>query len=204
MPWEKAFDREEALEKAMMLFWRNGYENTSMADLVEATGASRYGLYDEFGDKHALYLAALAYYDRNPITYLLGDLEKDGAGLAELFGYRDRLVSGMASSDGRLGCFMALSATDLCPRDPAVCGSVNAFFTRVLAAFRNALENAKADGDWVSTLSADEAAQIILGAVEGAAVFARANVAPEKNARMLSNLFAQIVPDHSNSSEQRS
>ena len=60
----------------MMVFWRNGYEKTSVADIVAATGASRYGLYDEFGDKHALYLAALDYYENNPIAWLLGDLEK--------------------------------------------------------------------------------------------------------------------------------
>ena len=82
----------------MMAFWQNGYEKTSVADIVAATGASRYGLYDEFGDKHALYLAALGYYEKNPVAWLLGDLDKDGAGLAELYGYRDRLIAGAATS----------------------------------------------------------------------------------------------------------
>ena len=75
MPWEKSFDRSEALEKAMMVFWQKGYKKTSVADIVAATGASRYGLYDEFGDKHALYLAALDHYEKNPVAWMLGDLD---------------------------------------------------------------------------------------------------------------------------------
>lgn len=204
MPWEKAFDRGEALEKAMMVFWRNGYEKTSVADIVAATGASRYGLYDEFGDKHALYLAALDHYEKNPITWLLGDLEKDGAGLVELYGYRDRLTASAAKSVERLGCLMTLSATDLCPHDPAVCATVDTFFRRVHTAINNALGKAKADGEWVSNLSPDEAAEIILSAVQGAAVFSRAGVAPQSIARMLRNTFGQIVPADSNSSENGS
>ncbi len=179
----------------MMVFWRQGYENTSVADIVAATGASRYGLYDEFGDKQALYLAALAHYEKSPIAWLLGDLEKEDAGLAALRGYRDRLIASTKTPEGRLGCFMALSATDLCPHDQEVCLAVDAFFNRVRTAIRNALENAKSAGDWVSTLSPDEAAEIILAAVQGAAVLARANLEPHAIARTLRNTFAQVAPD---------
>ncbi len=204
MPWEKAFDRTEALEKAMMVFWRNGYENTSMADIVAATGASRYGLYDEFGDKHALYLAALRHYENKPITRLLGTLENRTAGLAEIQGYRDRLIASTETPAGRLGCLMTLSATDLCPHDPDVCAAVDTFFKRVHAALANALSNAATSGDWVSTLTPDEGSEIILGAVQGAAVFARANVEPETIARMLRNTFAQVVPEQTINSDHGS
>lgn len=47
----KQFDRETALDQALQLFWRHGYEATSLADLVEATGAKAPTLYAEFGNK---------------------------------------------------------------------------------------------------------------------------------------------------------
>ncbi|HCC8261772.1 TPA: TetR family copper-responsive transcriptional repressor ComR, partial [Salmonella enterica subsp. enterica serovar Paratyphi C] len=47
----KVFDREAALDKAMTLFWQHGYEATSLADLVEATGAKAPTLYAEFTNK---------------------------------------------------------------------------------------------------------------------------------------------------------
>jgi TetR/AcrR family transcriptional regulator, transcriptional repressor for nem operon len=58
----KQFDREEVLERAMAIFWRNGYQATSIQDLVGATGVNRGSLYAAFGDKCGLFLAVLDHY----------------------------------------------------------------------------------------------------------------------------------------------
>ncbi|MGB7800073.1 TetR/AcrR family transcriptional regulator [Buttiauxella sp.] len=58
----KVFDREAALDKAMALFWQHGYEATSMAHLVEATGAKAPTLYAEFTNKEGLFRAVLDRY----------------------------------------------------------------------------------------------------------------------------------------------
>ena len=58
----KEFDPERALTKAMNLFWRLGYENTSMEALMKEMGIARQSLYDTFGDKRALYLKAMGHY----------------------------------------------------------------------------------------------------------------------------------------------
>ncbi|MGZ3418014.1 MAG: TetR/AcrR family transcriptional regulator [Polyangiales bacterium] len=60
----KEFDRDEALGRAMKVFWSRGYDGTSIDDLVKGTGVGRQSLYDTFGDKHAIYLAALDLYRR--------------------------------------------------------------------------------------------------------------------------------------------
>ncbi|EWM18325.1 TetR/AcrR family transcriptional regulator [Kutzneria sp. 744] len=58
----KEFDPDTAVADAMDLFWRRGYEATSVQDLVEHTGVGRRSMYDTFGDKHSLYLRALDRY----------------------------------------------------------------------------------------------------------------------------------------------
>ncbi|MDR3431413.1 MAG: TetR/AcrR family transcriptional regulator [Rouxiella aceris] len=58
----KQFDRGTALSKALNLFWRHGYEATSLADLVEATGAKAPTLYAEFGNKEGMFRAAVEHY----------------------------------------------------------------------------------------------------------------------------------------------
>ncbi|MFK8259299.1 TetR/AcrR family transcriptional regulator [Erwinia sp. AnSW2-5] len=58
----KTFDREAALDKALELFWRHGYEGTSLADLVEATGAKAPTLYAEFTNKEGMFRAAVDRY----------------------------------------------------------------------------------------------------------------------------------------------
>jgi TetR/AcrR family transcriptional repressor of nem operon len=58
----KQFDRNEVLDRAMEVFWRNGYQATSIQDLVDATGINRGSLYPTFGDKQGLFLAVLDHY----------------------------------------------------------------------------------------------------------------------------------------------
>ena len=58
----KQFDRNEVLDRAMAVFWRSGYQATSIQDLVEATGVNRGSLYATFGDKCGLFLAVLDRY----------------------------------------------------------------------------------------------------------------------------------------------
>src|SRR6202161_943446 len=62
MARKKQFDPDKALAKAMAVFWRLGYENTSLDALLRAMDIAKQSLYDTFGDKRALYLKALAYY----------------------------------------------------------------------------------------------------------------------------------------------
>ena len=62
MARHKEFDRDEALQRAMEVFWSRGYEAASVGELVKQMGINRQSLYDTFGDKHALYLQALDRY----------------------------------------------------------------------------------------------------------------------------------------------
>jgi TetR/AcrR family transcriptional repressor of nem operon len=62
MARNKEFDEKEALRKAMELFWQQGYEKTSMQDLVSHMGVHRRSIYDTFGDKHTLFMRALSHY----------------------------------------------------------------------------------------------------------------------------------------------
>ena len=59
----REFDRDLALQKAMLAFWKQGYEGTSMADLVAATGLASARLYAAFGSKQALFREAVARYE---------------------------------------------------------------------------------------------------------------------------------------------
>src|SRR3954471_19619603 len=58
----KEFVEDAALLKAMQLFWEQGYEKTSMMDLVSHMGVHKRSMYDTFGDKHSLYIKALHRY----------------------------------------------------------------------------------------------------------------------------------------------
>lgn len=70
------FDRDAALEAAMLLFWERGYEGTSMADLTQAMGLNPSSIYAAFGDKHALFSAAVRRYMEIRAQYATKALEE--------------------------------------------------------------------------------------------------------------------------------
>ena len=72
MARHKEFEREVVLEKAMATFWRYGYEGTSVQTLVENMGINRGSIYDTFGDKRSLFLAAIQHYNEAVVKKLLG------------------------------------------------------------------------------------------------------------------------------------
>jgi AcrR family transcriptional regulator len=71
-----SFDRDAALEAAMLLFWNRGYEGASMADLTEAMGLNPSSIYAAFGDKHALFSLAVKRYMETRAQYATKALEE--------------------------------------------------------------------------------------------------------------------------------
>jgi len=66
----RAFDADKALDQALKVFWRKGYEGTSLPDLTEAMGINRPSLYAAFGNKEELFRKALNRYVQGPAAYL--------------------------------------------------------------------------------------------------------------------------------------
>ena len=65
----RSFDIDRALDRALMVFWRKGYEGASLSDLTKAVGVNRPSLYAAFGDKEALFRKALDRYLKGPAAY---------------------------------------------------------------------------------------------------------------------------------------
>jgi len=71
----RSFDAEAALEKAMVVFWEQGYEGSSLAGLTEAMGISRKSMYAAFGNKEQLFRKALRRYTEGPGAYVIQALQ---------------------------------------------------------------------------------------------------------------------------------
>ncbi|ECO6526307.1 TetR family copper-responsive transcriptional repressor ComR [Salmonella enterica] len=110
----KVFDREAALDKAMTLFWQHGYEATSLADLVEATGAKAPTLYAEFTNKEGLFRAVLDRY----ITRFASKHEaqlfcEEKSVESALEDYFTEIAVCFTSTDTPAGCFMINTSATL-------------------------------------------------------------------------------------------
>ncbi len=76
----REFDLDTALERAMLVFWRRGYEGASMSDLTASLGVAKPSLYAAFGNKEQLFRAVLDRYDKRTAHFLSGSNSRpDGA-----------------------------------------------------------------------------------------------------------------------------
>lgn len=173
MARSREFDPKVAVEEAMKVFWKKGYVDTSIEDLVEATGVSRYGLYGEFGSKRGLFLASLDHYQETAIREYFGVIERPGAGLREIRIYCEQLVEIYSHPAGKLGCLVCNTATEVAPHDKGVEKKIKFAIERMTAGIRAALMNSKNRGEVRPDLDVGQAADFLTGALLGASVMAR-------------------------------
>src|SRR5258706_6023267 len=115
----KCFDRDVALERAAACFGMRGYEATSIDDLVQDTGVGRQSLYNEFGDKHAIYLAALTRYAEEQNAALVRIVESAPhvrVAVAELLA----ATVDAATKERENGCLLTGAAVEMAGQNPDV------------------------------------------------------------------------------------
>lgn len=169
----REFDPKEALEKSMFVFWQKGYLNTSIDDIVEATGVSRYGLYGEFGNKRELFLACLDYYQSTAINGLFSIVEQPAASLHEIKFYFENIIDAYSQPQGKLGCLMCNSATEIAPHDLGVETKINSAMQRLTNGFKAALLNAHSHGELKAGTDPQSLADFLTGTLLGVSVLAR-------------------------------
>jgi len=171
----RAFDIDDALERAMQVFWAKGYASTSLMDLTEAMGIARGSFYKAFPDKHAVYLAVLDRYAETvvePGARALID-PQGGPGLARIRRMLEAPGRAIPTGEHRRGCLMCNAAIDDAPNDPAVQARVMGMMRRLEEAIAGALD----DDPATTTGSAAErtaAARHILDVYMGLRVLAKA------------------------------
>lgn len=188
----RAFDPDVTLTRAMMVFWERGYFNTSVDDIVSATGVSRYGLYDIHENKRGLFLAALDHYDETVFRPMLAPVEKPDAALAEIRGYFAMLLS-YARKPGAIGCLMCSTASEVAPFDEDVAARVGSFRDKARRAFRRALANARRKDEIGAGIDPARHADFLTGALQTVWLLARSSAGPRTIANHIAVTLATLA-----------
>jgi TetR/AcrR family transcriptional regulator, transcriptional repressor for nem operon len=143
----KEFDRDQVLARALDRFWTNGYAATSLDDLTSTMGIHRGSLYHEFGDKHALFIAALDRYCAERLAELTQTLEAAASVRAAIAAVLRGTVAALWAEEPRRGCLLVNSTTELAASDPAVAMRAADGFAQTAGAFRAALERGRRTGE---------------------------------------------------------
>jgi AcrR family transcriptional regulator len=167
-----SFDRDAALGSAVHLFWRHGYEATSIADLTRAMGITPPSLYAAFGDKRRLFLEAVQRY--------LGGLGAIEQRIAEARtahdAARDLLLAaalGDTRDDAPPGCLLASSLVSSSTEADAVRESLAAIRRSIEAALRARIERDIREGILPSGSDAEILAGHVFAVIQGMSTLAK-------------------------------
>ena len=173
MPWEKNFDVEETIGKAMQVFWEKGYEGASIADLTEATGVKRQSLYNAIGDKRRFFVRSLLKYDTENRQATLASLEARGEPRQAIVDLFAGIAQEAIEDPARRGCFLVNTALELARHDDEVRTLVTSALEDFRAFFERMIEHGKVRGEIPETVDAAAAASGLLGLFLGIRVLAR-------------------------------
>jgi AcrR family transcriptional regulator len=187
----REFDTDTALDLALHVFWRKGYEGASMADLTEAMGITKPSLYAAFGNKEDLFRKALDRYVDGPGGYFRTGLEKATAREAvehilyeSVEAVTDPRNPGCLAVQGALCCGDAAETIkqELMARRSKSEGDLRLRFTRAIA-----------EGDLPADADAGDLARYVSAILQGMAVQA-AGGAPREQLRKLADMAMRSWP----------
>jgi len=170
----KEFDRDHVLHQAMLVFWRKGYEATSIPDLLAAMKLSRSSLYETFTDKETLYVEAIEHYKRT--SQSKRDLLTNATSAREgIRAYFERHIA--AAFDEALpgGCLVTNAATDMDSPDEQVRKLIQDRFESLERAFYELLERGQQAGEIDSSKDVRFLALLLLNLNHSINVIAKVN-----------------------------
>jgi TetR/AcrR family transcriptional repressor of nem operon len=191
----REFDEASALAAAVQQFWTRGYEATSIRDLAETMGIAGASLYNAFGDKRALFRRALELYVQQSFGDRVGRFDGKAPPREVLASFFSEVVERSLSDVERKGCMLVNSALEVAPHDPEFRRTIAAVLTQVEAFFRRTVEAGQRDGTIARGLPAKDLARLLLGALLGIRVLARARPERELLEGIVRPVFA-LLDDH--------
>lgn len=189
----RKFDHATALDAALATFWTRGYGGTSMDELCNAMGMNRPSVYASFGNKDAVYAAAVDHYVRTIGARFLDPLAEPK--LAEaLAGFYRAVIDTTTGRHGPLGC--AVSCT--LPAEAGMSRAARAKLAEVLAgvdaAIRARLVRAVRDGELPRDADPRTLAEIVTSGMLGIAIRARAGAGRAQLTRLARTVVSLVVP----------
>jgi TetR/AcrR family transcriptional repressor of nem operon len=174
MARQKEFNRDEVLHKAMEVFWTRGYEGASIQDLVKHMGINRQSIYDTFGDKHSLFLQSLDRYREIESRKVFAVLERRGSVKKNLRQLFEEVVARALSAEGRRGCFVGNSMSELAGRCKATADQTCSSVASAEKTLRRALERGREQGELSRVRDTRAVARFLYCNLQGLLLLAKA------------------------------
>lgn len=183
---QREFDTDEVLTTIMDLFWQRGYANTSMKDIVQATGIQPGSLYAAFGDKEKLFQQAFKKYTQE---FFFASIPRRLPPLQGIQTWFEHLAKAMANDPKQKGCLLINTAMERESHSPSTIAVVESRLDDIEAFFRQNLIQAVQEGELPKSFDVETTAKALLGMVVGMLAVARMR----RDAQTLASIAAGAI-----------
>lgn len=173
------FDRSEALQQALEVFWENGYEATSLRLLLRAMNLSRSSFYQSYGSKRRLYRACLRQYTADVAQDMADALESASSGLPFIKQVLCSIGAAVDQPQGRRGCMVMNASSGRAAHDAAVAALITEGASTFARVFQTAIEQAQAEGAIAPARDSHTLAQYLVSSRSGLKAMAKAGARRE-------------------------
>lgn len=187
-------DPEEQVRRAMHVFWRKGYYDTSVGDLVARAGLNRYSVCAAHGGKKALFEKTLALYETEVTSAFLAVLDAEDTALPAIRAFFAQFITFLDHPASAHGCLLCNTSSELAPDDRRIARRIDRYLSRLAEGLRRAARSAQARGELRSELDVDEFVDYCVGSVLGIMSFAR-SPAPRRAVRNYVHGILRTIED---------
>ena len=186
------FDQQQVLAKAMLLFWRQGYANTSIKELTETTRLKPGSLYGAFKNKRTLFLQVLDHYfsslDQEVAVLLNGDTPP----LDRIRKFFDHLLDQAQKDDEAKGCLLVNTLLEIPPDDAEISQRVSEMLLHIEGRFCQLLLQAQNDGELAKDRNPETLASLLITGIFGLRIYDRVQSNPEAKKAVVDALLSVL------------
>lgn len=179
MPWDKQYNETEVLDRAMTAFWANGYEATSISDLVAATGINRGSIYSAFEDKRTLFIRSLVHYDRKHRFAFLTRMGNENDPKTAVLAVFDAVIASALKGERPSGCLLVNTALELSEHDSEIARIVRDALEEVEQFFARMVKEAREEGLVSGNVDPKQTGATLLALLLGLRVLGRSRPEPD-------------------------
>lgn len=176
MARKKKYNEDDVIEKAMALFWNNGYETTSMQMLEQEMGINKFSIYSSFGSKNGVFLECIKCYKKK-LNQIITPLREATHGVEGLKQYFYDFIDFSRDSHTGKGCLITNTANELSEdADPKIRTELSNFTTEIRTHFANALRKDSTQDDTTIEQQADYFIISMFGLASASRVFQKSQL----------------------------